>query len=212
MAKPKRPQKKKENARPYRTLFLIAVEGETEQCYFQSLNSRLTDAFIMASTPKTGSSPKQVGEHIDALIEKQKRNPRMKLRASDQAWVVIDRDNWPEDVVENLFVWADEKPKTRGVALSNPNFEFWVLLHFTPGNNASTADSCRKELAKHLPHYEKANPDQLRFTKEQIATAISHAKARLAVQPSSLTDLEDVPLGYTSMGFLMERLLPELKD
>lgn len=100
MVNPKRPQKKKENLRPYRTLFLIAVEGETEQCYFQSLNSRLTDAFIMASTPKTGSSPKQVGDHINTLIERQKRNPRLKLRASDQAWVVIDRDNWPEDVLE----------------------------------------------------------------------------------------------------------------
>ena len=52
-----------------------------------------------------------------------------KLRKGDEAWIVVDKDNWSDHDLAQLFKWALQSD-SYGFALSNPKFEFWLLLHF----------------------------------------------------------------------------------
>jgi len=61
-----------------------------------------------------------------------------RLRASDRAWIVVDADSWPEDQLLELHGWSTEDSRY-GLAVSNPKFEFWLLLHFEDGNGAATS-------------------------------------------------------------------------
>lgn len=103
---------------------------------------------------------------------KQKENQRF----PDEAWLVVDRDQWTEEQLNELYDWA-KSGKDRGFALSNPKFEYWLLLHFEDGNNIKSAQDCSNRLRRFLPDYDK-KVDSHKITPESIDKAISRAKKR----------------------------------
>jgi hypothetical protein len=56
-----------------------------------------------------------------------------------------------------LFVIAVEGVKTEPqyFALSNPKFEYWLLLHFNDGTGIASSRDCSDRLKRHLPGYDK---------------------------------------------------------
>ena len=60
---------------------------------------------------------------------------RGEVQPCDEAWIVIDRDEWTEEQLARLHQWSNERTN-HGFALSNPNFEYWLILHFEDGDNA----------------------------------------------------------------------------
>jgi len=50
----------------------------------------------------------------------------------------VDANSWPEDQLLELHGWSTEDSRY-GLAVSNPKFEFWLLLHFEDGNGAATS-------------------------------------------------------------------------
>lgn len=53
------------------------------------------------------------------------------FRATDEFWLIIDRDDWEKiHHVDFDALYDDcEKEKNFFIALSNPCFEFWLILH-----------------------------------------------------------------------------------
>ncbi len=159
----------------YKRLFLVGVEGTRTECdYFSMFDSAYVHVIPVAS--REGNSPKRVLATLKAAI------PRYQLRDGDYLWIVVDRDEWPEEELELCRMWAldpKESPgQHRGFSLSNPKFEFWLLLHFEDGTLHTTSKSCLEALCAHLPEYKKSLV-RSDFGAESVSAAIQRAKALL---------------------------------
>jgi len=103
--------------------------------------------------------------------------------------------------LEQLIEWARQKDNY-DFALSNPNFEYWLLLHFEDGKTCLSASKCLNRLKKHLPNYDK-EIDSKKITREHIKNAVRRAQQTKA----NGTDLLQV-CGSTVYR-LVERILQE---
>ncbi len=121
------------------------------------------------------------------------------LNKSDEAWLVVDKDQWTDNQLAELGRWAKKKVNY-GMALSNPKFEYWLLLHFEDGKNATTSN-CDKRLKKYLPDYDKTI-DIRKISTDMINDAIRRAKKR------DNPPCEDWPRGTGSTVYrLVEKIL-----
>jgi len=106
------------------SLIVIASEGErTEPEYFEALrdeyyNSRIQVIFLHPSD----SAPKYV---IDELNQ-YKKEFGLNLKKGDELWVLIDKDRWDRFLNE---IAEECRSNEFHLALSNPCFEIWLLLH-----------------------------------------------------------------------------------
>ncbi len=90
--------------------------------------------------------------------------------------LVVDKDGWTDAQLSELHTWSQQK-ENYGFALSNPKFEYWLLLHFEDGKGIQSSAQCSERLKKYLPDYDKGICIG-KFTKENIAEAIRRAKQR----------------------------------
>lgn len=76
--------------------------------------------------------------------------------AYDEVWCVFDVDE------HHYLSEAREQARVNGVALavSNPCFELWALLHFQDQTAHLSRESARAILKTHLPRYDKVLPYQ----------------------------------------------------
>ena len=88
----------------------------------------------------------------------------------------MDRDHWQPADLQTLFLWSNQNPRY-GFALSNPKFEYWLLLHFEDGSGITSSRQCQERLETYLPNYEKGNLEN-RKLETGIRNAISRAKAK----------------------------------
>ena len=159
----------------YKRLFLVGVEGSRTECdYFSMFNSAYVHVVPVAS--REGNSPKKVLAALKAAI------PRFQLRDGDYLWIVVDRDEWPAEELELCRMWAQDSKESpeqqKGFSLSNPKFEFWLLLHFEDGTQHVTSKACLAALCAHLPEYDKTL-SRSDITEESIPAAIQRAKTLL---------------------------------
>ncbi len=158
--------------RRYKKLFVVSVEGsKTEPQYFAIFNQPQSIVLVKClKRPSTESSPIQVLKKMQNYLRKES------LRKTDEAWIVVDRDDWTEDQLKELVEWAN-KSENHGFALSNPNFEYWLLLHFEDGKGIASSQECLTRLKRHLPNYKK-DIDGKKITLELITNTIARAKQR----------------------------------
>ncbi len=120
------------------------------------------------------------GQHDSAppgVLKRTKRHlKKEELRNSDEAWLVVDRDQWTDKQLAELHQWSQEAPKY-GFALSNPKFEFWLRLHFEDGDNVGSSKECSRRLKQHLPYYDKGI-DVRKISEKMLDCAIERAKRR----------------------------------
>jgi hypothetical protein len=128
---------------------VVAVEGaKTEPQYFNIFNDHNSVVHLKCLNSKHKSAAHQILKRITEFIQHEG------LRKSDEAWLVVDKDDTPDDKLEHLFQWSSSKDNY-GLALSNPKFEFWLLLHFEDGSGITSARDCSNRLNAHLPDYDK---------------------------------------------------------
>ena len=158
-------------ARRYRKLFVIATEGaKTEPEYFRLFNSRQATVHVHILKGRHKNSPPQVLRRMDDHI-KQKE-----LKSTDEAWLVVDKDHWTDGQLKQLHTWTRQQ-KNYGFALSNPKFEYWLLLHFEDGDNINSSRDCDIRLKSFFPDY-KRGIDRRRITSQRIKDAVRRAKLR----------------------------------
>jgi hypothetical protein len=157
--------------RRYRKLFVIAVEGaKTEPQYFNIFNDQNSVIRLKCLDSKHKSSARQVLKRMKDYIKQEG------LRDSDEAWLVVDKDSNPDERLAQLFDWSTGKDNY-GFALSNPMFEYWLLLHFEDGSGVSSGRDCSDRLKQYLPDYDKGI-DVRKFTSQGIEDALRRARLR----------------------------------
>ena len=156
--------------RRYRKLFLIATEGvKTEPQYFAIFND--PDSVVHVKWLRSKHhSPTHVLKHMEDRLR------RENLLASDEAWLVVDKDQWRDEDLAQLHRWS-QGADNYGFALSNPRFEYWLLLHFEDGTQIGSSRECSIRLKKYLPGYDK-NIDIRKIKPDMIKDAILRAKVR----------------------------------
>ncbi len=159
---------------PYKKLFIIAVEGnKTEFQYFNHLKTlENVRSIICIKCLKSNhkSSPTQVLKRMLKCLKQES------LKKSDEAWIVVDKDDWTNEQLKKLYDWSLSS-KSYGFALSNPKFEYWLILHFEDGSDITTSQQFITRLTKFFPNYNKGI-DFKKITQVKIYDAIRHAKLR----------------------------------
>ena len=155
-----------------RKTFLICTEGtKTEPEYFEMLKTFFLNANIKCPrSKKSYSNPKAVLKQMKQEIGK------LKLRDDDQAWIVTDINAWNEEQLYEPYQWSTEC-ENFGFAVSNPNFEYWLLLHFEDGGNIYSAKDVNKKLKKYIPNYNKGINSRF-FSIEKVANAVQRAQQK----------------------------------
>ncbi len=184
--------------RPYRKMFVIATEGnKTEPLYFGIFNDQQSVIHVRCLKSKHESAPTHVLKKMENFLEGKA------LRKSDEAWLVVDKDNWTDEQLAELHAWSQKKD-TYGFALSNPMFEYWLLLHFDDGTGMSSARAGADRLRRNLPGYDKGL-DLRKITPERIDAAVRRAKLR---DNPPCTDWPR-SIGHTTVYRLVENILKE---
>ncbi len=157
--------------RRYKKLFVLAVEGiKTEPLYFALFNSRDSVIRVQCLKDKSGSSPPQVLKRMEKHLK------AGELKSTDEAWLVSDKDQWSDSQLSQLHQWS-QKEENYGFALSNPKFEYWLLLHFADGSGVTSAQDCDRRLKGYIPDYDKSL-DTKKITVEMINSAIERARQK----------------------------------
>lgn len=110
-------------------LIVIASEGkDTERIYFKALAKEYTNPRVhvhileRSVDERNNSSP----EHVLKQLNDYKS--QYELEADDELWLVVDKDRWTEAMLSRVATECSQEVAMH-MALSNPCFELWLLLH-----------------------------------------------------------------------------------
>lgn len=110
-------------------LIVIASEGkDTERIYFKALAKEYTNPRVhvhilkRSEDEKNNSSPEHVLEQLNEY------KCQYELEADDELWLVTDKDHWTEAMLSRVATECMQDVSMH-MALSNPCFELWLLLH-----------------------------------------------------------------------------------
>lgn len=110
-------------------LIVIASEGkDTERIYFKALAKEYTNPRVhvhileRSVDEQNNSSP----EHVLKQLNDYKN--LYDLEADDELWLVVDKDQWKDKMLSRVATECAFEVSMH-MALSNPCFELWLLLH-----------------------------------------------------------------------------------
>lgn len=158
--------------RPYKTLFVISTEGAaTEPEYFRQLENLIDGDTVHMQIfyDRNKSAPFHV------LKRAKKANRQVGISGDDEVWCVIDKDKWPREQIQLLHDWANEAEakERRGLAVSTPKFELWLLLHVEEVAGQLSSAQVSERTRPYL-HDEKHVPMGF-VTQERVNAAIIRA-------------------------------------
>lgn len=137
-------------------LILIVCEGKTESLYFSILKKRFRlPTYIKILPDLEAEKYIPLGQH-EKLIDKAtglRREYASELDAKEvniETWAVCDRDNY-RDSFTKLKNYADEKNVK--LAFCDPQFENYLLQHFSLCNSSSTGNQVEEELSNRIIEY-----------------------------------------------------------
>ncbi|HAU0606122.1 TPA: RloB domain-containing protein [Legionella pneumophila] len=159
--------------REYRKVFTIFPEGEkTENCYFTILRGINETVNIIVKKGDKKNEP-------DQILSRAKKHIREHgVSKNEQIWLVIDVDGRAESSFKGCFEW--EKTNTKyNLAISNPKFEYWLLMHFeNGGDGVKNSSDCMTKLIKRIPSYTKSNISTREITKESCTEAVNNGERK----------------------------------
>ena len=110
-------------------LIVIASEGKaTERIYFKALAKEYTNPRVhvhileRSEAEQNNSSPDHVLKQLNDY------KSQYELEADDELWLVLDKDRWTEAMLSRVATECSQEVAMH-MALSNPCFELWLLLH-----------------------------------------------------------------------------------
>lgn len=161
---------------PPKQRVVVITEGRSTEPAYLSQLGKLLEGYIFTVVAQNGqSAPAHLVKKITAEL---KESP---LSKNDRAWIIYDADAWSQEhhlVVER---WKNADAR-HSLGISNPAFEYWLLLHFENGTGRSTATEIQNALTKHLPHHSKTNLG-FTLTAALLDTALAHAITRAKHHP-----------------------------
>jgi hypothetical protein len=122
------------NAEKY---FVLSFEGTvTEKRYFEALRAsdKFNDSGLIEMIPLVRKKNEPLGSDpisVKSLLKKAKEE--FNFKPTDEFWVIVDRDDWAEEHHINLEKLVEDCKAVGNfhIAMSNPCFELWLILHRT---------------------------------------------------------------------------------
>ena len=175
--------------RNLKTKIVISTEGRnTEPSYFKMLGKFRPDITVEIINRDSKSAPVHVlGDMKEWLIRNGINSNTELSEFGIEAWLVTDKNSWTDNQLQALQDWSDES-KYKFFVLSNPNFEFWLLLHFYPSSDTDIVEEFKEKnftgkkftecLKTHLRGYNRKKKyiNSRYFDKSRIQLAIVHAR------------------------------------
>jgi hypothetical protein len=195
--------RRRESDRNPNPIILIVCEGrETEPQYFKALQSHLK-----LRSPRI--IVKGLGISFDDLIKKARElKQQERLDEDDQVWCVFDVEN---ALNAPKLVSSIQLAANAGIhlAVSNPAFEYWFLLHYETTNRPfQNADAVIAALKKYLPLYVKNTDVFYRLLKIlPLETAVERAKHCREQHADFNGESNPYPNASTTVYLLMRLLL-----
>lgn len=159
--------------RHYRKMFLIFTEGKTEASYFKQLLTN-KDVVLKIFHKDSASAPQNLFKYA---LEYLNKNEAILRPYDHEIWVVIDREDGDKRSVQEIEeVYSQCAKQGYNLAISNPTFEYWLLLHYEDGKKITSSKKCIAKLKKYLPDYDKSETPK--YLQDKINDAISRAKEK----------------------------------
>jgi len=157
--------------RRYRKLYVIVTEGDkTEPIYFGQFDGGdPADYHLHLVRAGTKSAPKHLLRRAQRYVSEQR------LQQRDEVWIICDTDQWTEEALLDLV--AECRDSGYNLAVSNPCFEYWLLLHSEDAKPANSARDCVQWLRRYLPAFDKSRYDPARLA-DGIPDAVERARRR----------------------------------
>lgn len=95
-------------------------------------------------------------------------------RKGDQAWCVIDTDDWTNEEINAVLDWAASRSHYH-VAISNPKFELFLVMHFEDAKGCTTAAVVDRRLKKYMSEYKKRIPTDTNGCLKQRSSRFGHS-------------------------------------
>jgi hypothetical protein len=156
----------------------VICEGEvTEPSYFNALRTELRNPLIEIEIEGRGEGPKSLVERAVLRKKESDRYARRERQAQvyDEIWCVFDVDEHAK------LADARQQARDNGIelAVSNPCFELWALLHFQSQTAYLERQAARSRLKTHLPGYDKDLPfARLQAGYEEAVRRAAHLERR----------------------------------
>ena len=140
-----RPLGREEGRHRDSSIIVIACEDTyIQRAYFELFRSTRIQVRIIETPKDAGSScPDAVLRRLCAV-----RDEFDWEEGKDEFWLSIDKDRWKSEVL--ALVYKEARQKGFNVALSNPCFEYWLLLHGIEPTAAFPNCQAAKDLLKAL--------------------------------------------------------------
>jgi hypothetical protein len=170
---------------------LIVCEGEvTERYYFNDLRHLRRSLVELQIEP--GGTPKTL---VERAVEFKKAAERAAKTTKDEnlkydaTWCVFDVDEHP------YLAEAQQQARDNGisVAVSNPCFELWALLHFQDQRAHIDRREVRRLCQQHMPRYDKRLPCEVLL--ERYPAALRRSTALVEWHHTRDTDGENPSTG-----------------
>jgi hypothetical protein len=174
-------------------LFLVATEDTyAPKQYFQGLSLSRVTVVVLETQEGSGLC---AACHVVERLSEAFRNAKQAghVQHNDEFWVLMDTDHHVNPNHQKAFIQALKAADQSGfqIAVSNPSFELWLLLHHDDLDGAASycsSASVQKALKAVLGSYDKRKIDTARFPISKVPDAIRRARA--------LEDSPDDPKGY----------------
>lgn len=185
----KRPKQSRE---PYDKVLIVCEGEKTEPHYLIALRDhlKLSQANIKID-PDSDSSPTSVVKYAKELIKQSERDPY------DHVFCVIDRDRHADfdTAIAQISGYRNKNTKLHAI-VSNPCFEYWILLHFTyttklfgTSGDSPCMDLIKNELRTYIPDYEKGDKTIMPpIIQSGLNMAVANAKKANATAQKNGTD------------------------
>lgn len=147
---------------------LVFDDARTAPAYFEFLKPQVRQHVVLriVTAPTGGASPRKVVERASHLQRELRRDQAANERNRDSTWALFDMEHTPHqrDQANEAIKLAEKK--SISVAISDPCFEVWTLLHLDDtGRGFDNCDQVRARIAKlwsnefGQPFDSKANAD-----------------------------------------------------
>lgn len=110
-------------------LIVIASEGkDTERIYFKALAKEYMNPSVHVHILERGELEQNNSSPEHVLKQLNDYKSQYELEADDELWLVVDKDHWTDAMLSRVARECMQEV-SMNMALSNPCFELWLLLH-----------------------------------------------------------------------------------
>lgn len=189
-------------------VFVVATDDTyAPSQYFDHLPLTRVKVVVLPTPADSGlSAPVHVVDRLKAAFDSVSQ--RKQIQFGDEFWVLIDTDHYfrGQNLPGTLGAVRTAQQSGFEIAVSNPCFELWLLLHhadIAPGTVFPKCDDVAELIRENLGQYNKTSIKPGQFPLARVTIAIQRARA-LETNPNALWPQS----AGTQVYRLLERVLP----